>query len=177
MVLPAAYAPISLGQIQGEFGGDAPIGISEYYRGGAYTTNNNTNVPTGGFIALSHFYSAWNGILVTMGYSRDADLQNYFYLSASGFPTITLTAPSDGYFEIASYIAPGVEYTITSNTGNIIQGYEYLYDDYGEYIIGTYPINQMWLEDAGDGDYNDLQWYPFEGTIFDNGGGNFTYIL
>ena len=177
MVLPAAYAPISLGQIQGEFGGDAPIGISEYYRGGAYTTNNNTNVPTGGFIALSHFYSAWNGILVTMGYSREAGLTNYFYLSASGFPTITLTAPSDGYFEIASYIAPGVEYTITSNTGNIIQGYEYLYDDYGEYIIGTYPINQMWLEDAGDGDYNDLQWYPFEGTIYDNGNNNFTYIL
>ena len=177
MTLPAAYAPISLGQIQGEFGGDAPIAISEYYRGGAYTTNNNTNVPTGGFIALSHFYSAWNGILVTMGYSREAGLTNYFYLSASGFPTITLTAPSDGYFEIASYIAPGVEYTITSNTGNIIQGYEYLYDDYGEYIIGTYPINQMWLEDAGDGDYNDLQWYPFEGTIYDNGNNNFTYIL
>ena len=81
MTLPAAYAPISLGQIQGEFGGDAPISLGEYYRGGAYTTNNNTNVPTGGTIALSNFYSAWRGILVTMGYSRDANLQNYFYLS------------------------------------------------------------------------------------------------
>ena len=32
MVLPAAYAPISLGQIQGEFGGDAPIAISVPYK-------------------------------------------------------------------------------------------------------------------------------------------------
>ena len=35
----------------------------------------------------------------------------------------------------------------------------------------------MWLEDADDGDYNDLQWFPSEGTIYDLGGGNFTYML
>mgnify|MGYP000011373310 FL=1 len=176
MTLPAAYAPISLGQIQGEFGGDAPISLGEYYRGGAYTTNNNTNVPTGGTIALSNFYSAWRGILVTMGYSRDANLQNYFYLSANGFPTVTLTAPSNGTFNIDSYIAPNVTYTITSNTGNIIQGYDFITDGEGN-VTGTTPLNQMWLEDGVDGDYNDLRWIPSQGEIFDNGGGNFTYIL
>jgi len=170
MTLPAAYAPISLGQIQGEFGGANPISLGEYYRGGAYTTNNNTNVPTSGTIALSNFYSAWRGILVTMGYSRDANLQNYFYLSANGFPTVTLTAPSNGTFNIDSYIAPNVTYTITGRsdggTASIIQGYDFITD-----------LNQMWLEDGVDGDYNDLRWIPSQGEIFDNGGGNFTYIL
>lgn len=183
MTLPAAYAPISLGQIQGEFGGDAPIYLSEYYRGGAYTTNNNTNVPTGPAgvpIALSQFYSAWRGILVSMGYSRDAGLTNYFDLSAVGFPTVSLSAPSNGYFNISSYIAPNVTYTITGRseggTASIIQGYDFIYDEFGNQI-GTTPLNQMWLEDGVDSDYNDLQWYPSQGDIFDNGGGNFTYIL
>lgn len=111
-----------------------------------------------------------------MGYSRDSALTNLFILSALGFPSVFLSAPSNGYFEIASYIAPGVVYTITSNTGNIIQGYDFVYDEFGNQV-GTTPLNQMWLEDLVDADYNDLQWYPFDGTIFDNGGGNFTYIL
>ena len=55
--------PISLGQIQSEFGGAAPTSISEYYRGGAYTTTNNTNVPTSGKISLSDFYGAVSEIL------------------------------------------------------------------------------------------------------------------
>ena len=181
MTLPAAYAPISLGQIQGEFGGDAPIGITEYYRGGAYTTNNNTNVPTGGTIALSNFYSAWRGILVTMEYYRDASLTNLFVLSAPGFPSVSLSAPSNGGpFTIASYIAPGVVYTITGSsqggTASIIQGYDFVYDEFGNQV-GTTPLNQMWLEDGGDGDYNDLIWIPSEGQISDNGNNNFTYIL
>ena len=134
MVLPVAFNQISLGQIQGEFGGDAPIYLSEYYRGGAYTTNNNTNVPTGGTIALSNFYSAYLAILVTMYYSRDANLTNYFDLSASGFPTVSLTAPSNGSFEIGSYIAPNVTYTITGRLqsgapASIIQGYDFIYDE------------------------------------------------
>lgn len=181
MTLPAAYDPISLGQIQTEFGGSNPIALAgEYYRGGAYTTNNNTNVPTSGTIALSNFYSAWRGILVTMGFSRDAGFTNYFDLSAVGFPTVTLSAPSNGYFEIASYVAPNVTYTITGRsdggTANIIQGYDFIYDGEGN-PIGTYPLNEMWLEDGVDTDYNDLRWYPYQGQIFDNGGGNFTYIL
>lgn len=182
MTLPAAYNQISLGQIQTEFGGANPIALGgEYYRGGAYTTNNNTNVPTSGTIALSNFYSAWLGIVVSMGYSRDSDFTNYFDLSANGFPTVTLTAPSNGSFLIDSYIAPNVVYTITGRsvqgTASIIQGYEVSGYDDDNNPIGTYPLNEMWLEDSNDADYNDLRWYPSQGEIFDNGGGNFTYIL
>ncbi len=184
MTLPAAYAPISLGQIQGEFGGDAPVAISEYYRGGAYTTNNNTNVPTGGFIALSQFYSAFYGILVGYDYYREPGtrLTTTLYLSAPGVPTIAITTGGVGTFSGSSYFAVGVEYTITASSQNgaatsIIQGYDYVYDDYGEYIIDLSPINEIWVEDASDYDYADLRWYPSEGTINDNGGGNFTYVV
>jgi hypothetical protein len=51
---------ISLLNLQTEFGGANPIGLNEYYRGGAYVPNisQNNNVPTGGSIALSNFYGA-----------------------------------------------------------------------------------------------------------------------
>lgn len=55
---------IALSDIQDEFGGTNPIGLSEYYRGGAYTTSNNTSVPTSGAISISDFYGATNTVEV-----------------------------------------------------------------------------------------------------------------
>jgi len=49
---------ISLADIQNEFGGTAPISISEYYRSGAYTTANNSSVPPAGFVSINQFYGA-----------------------------------------------------------------------------------------------------------------------
>ena len=49
---------IGLVDIQNEFGGTEPISISEYYRGGSYTTANNTKVATSGLISGSSFYGA-----------------------------------------------------------------------------------------------------------------------
>ncbi len=57
MALPSS-GTITLAQIQTEFGGSSPTSLSEYYRGGAYVTSNNTNVPTSGTISLSNFYGA-----------------------------------------------------------------------------------------------------------------------
>jgi hypothetical protein len=182
MVLPAAYAPISLGQIQGEFGGDAPILLGEYYRGGAYTTNNNTNVPTGGTIALSQFYSAYYGIIVGYDYFREPGTQftTTLYLSAPGLPTIAIATGGVGTFSGSSLFALGVAYTITASSqggpGKLIQGFDYVFDEEG-FPIYSYPINAIFVEDASDNDYADFRWYPYEGTIYDNGGGNFIYIL
>jgi hypothetical protein len=53
---------ISLANIQTEFGGANPISLSEYYRGGGYTTANNTGVPTSGTISISNFYGTSAGI-------------------------------------------------------------------------------------------------------------------
>ena len=185
MVLPAAYAPISLGQIQGEFGGNNPIYLSEYYRtpNGA-TTGNNTNVPTSGTIALSNFYSAYYAVAVQMNYSREAAYQNYFYLSADGFPTIVITTPyNNSSSSITSWIPPNVTFRITANVSNIRQavyaeevmcqdgeGYYYVCD------YNYYYSNGMQLEDSTDGDYNDLEWYPTAGTVYESGG-SFYYIL
>ena len=72
MVMPTAYNPISLGQVQTEFTGTNPIGINEYYRGGGYTTQNNTNVPTSGTISLADFYSAYRQVINT------GELLHYF---------------------------------------------------------------------------------------------------
>jgi len=62
MTLPSAFNPISLGQIQTEFGGSNPTTISEYYRNGLYVTSNNTNVPTSGTIKFSDFYGSRRAI-------------------------------------------------------------------------------------------------------------------
>lgn len=56
---------IKISDLVTEFGGTAPHGLAEYYRGGGLCTNNNTNVPTSGEIKLTHFYSASGAITVT----------------------------------------------------------------------------------------------------------------
>lgn len=49
---------ISLSNIQTEFGGSAPTGLTEYYRGGSYVdaTSNTTTIPASGTIRMSDFY-------------------------------------------------------------------------------------------------------------------------
>lgn len=58
-----ASGPITLAQVQSEFGGAAPISISEYYRNGPFTPDHsgNLSVPTGGTIRLGNFYSTLRG--------------------------------------------------------------------------------------------------------------------
>lgn len=59
MPLPSS-GPITLAQIQSEFGGSNPIGLNEYYRGGGLVPawSGTTNVPSSGAIRLSNFYGA-----------------------------------------------------------------------------------------------------------------------
>ena len=56
---------ITFAQIQAEFGGANPIGLSEYYQGGAYVPTTlsfgkdssiNSNIPESGVIRMSNFY-------------------------------------------------------------------------------------------------------------------------
>ena len=59
MTLPLT-GPLSLTDIQAEFGGTDTISLSEYYKGGPYvhTYSLAPNVPTSGPIAISDFYGA-----------------------------------------------------------------------------------------------------------------------
>jgi len=56
MALPTS-GPISLRDLQAEFGGSNPIRISEYYKGGSRVPDisTNINIPTSGTISLKEF--------------------------------------------------------------------------------------------------------------------------
>ena len=59
MPIPASGA-ISFSDIRTVFGGTAPDGLSEYYKGGGLVTDNATtaNVPTSGAISFGDFRSS-----------------------------------------------------------------------------------------------------------------------
>jgi hypothetical protein len=63
MTLPTS-GPLSLSNIQTEFGGSNPISLSEYYAGGGLvppgTTGTNGAVPTSGAISINNFYGTSN---------------------------------------------------------------------------------------------------------------------
>ena len=58
-ILPTS-GTIALSQLQTEFGGSNPIGLSEYYRGGLLVPNTaaNGNIPISGTISMTNFYGA-----------------------------------------------------------------------------------------------------------------------
>ena len=65
MPLPSS-GPLSLNDIQTEFGGTNPIGLNEYYAGGANvpagTTGTNGAVPSSGTISIFNFYGTAKAI-------------------------------------------------------------------------------------------------------------------
>jgi hypothetical protein len=67
MALPTD-GPLSLGNIQTEFGGSNPIALSEYYRGGGLVPNitANNSIPTSGTIEVSDFYGTGVGNLLSV---------------------------------------------------------------------------------------------------------------
>lgn len=62
--------PISLGDVNGEFGGGAPISLGACYSGGARvpggTTGANGPIPSSGTISLWHFYGSQSKIILNL---------------------------------------------------------------------------------------------------------------
>lgn len=105
MALPSS-GPLTLAQIQTEFGGTNPISLSEYYRNGGLVTSNNTNVPTSGAISLSNFYGAVREFSFTISSNQtDANLR-----------TLAVNAGWDQSAPLVATIASGVVIT-SSSTG------------------------------------------------------------
>lgn len=77
MALPTSGA-LTLSDIQTEFGGSNPIGLSEYYAGGLYvpsgTSGTNGAVPTSGIISISDFYGTQAGTTITVTEGTDSIL-------------------------------------------------------------------------------------------------------
>lgn len=69
MTLPTS-GPLSLSDIQTEFGGSNPISLSEYYAGGGLVPSGTTGtygaVPTSGAISIRNFYGTSNAPVITL---------------------------------------------------------------------------------------------------------------
>jgi hypothetical protein len=98
MALPSS-GTIRLANIQAEFGGSAPLNLSNYYKGGAYVTSTDyaPNVPTSGRINLSDFYGAKKTTLTTLTFTNPGD--NFFVLPstfAGNLTIVTMTGAGGG---------------------------------------------------------------------------------
>ena len=90
MTLPTS-GPISLSDIQTEFGGSNPISLSEYYAGGSYvpagTSGTNGAVPSSGTISIWNFYGTSNVVISITNqdiFDLDASDANAYYFLTSG---------------------------------------------------------------------------------------------
>jgi hypothetical protein len=95
MTLPTS-GPISLRDIQDEFGGPTPIRLENYYRGGAYVLNTDyaPNVPASGAISLDNFYGAKRTSLTTVTY--DTAGNNYLVLPYTFSGQLTVVSMTGG---------------------------------------------------------------------------------
>jgi hypothetical protein len=88
MTLPAS-GPLSLNDIQGEFGGTNPIGMNEYYAGGGLvppgTTGTYGAVPSSGALSVQNFYGTSAVIPVYI----EEVFSTFLYTGSGGTRTIT----------------------------------------------------------------------------------------
>lgn len=124
---------ISLLDIQNEFGGSNPIGINEYYRGGAYVPSSQTSIPTSGTIDFADFYGTSSGGWPCL------DLFSSFSESQTGQPNFTLDiygeyfTPTAGSFTF--YFDLTTDTNVSSLTAYLYRGTTLLTSRTGD---GTY---------------------------------------
>jgi hypothetical protein len=98
------------------------------------------------------------GKIIYFSTSRDAAENNYIYLSADGYPTLTFGPNAGGYYYA---VYNGVQYSVSGNSGlklSLNGSTQVRGDDYGS---------------RGDGDYNDLVLNAGEGSFYQSGGSIF----
>ena len=88
MTLPSS-GPLSLSQIQAEFGGSNPISLSEYYGVAA-------GVPTSGTISISNFYGASNFVAISASGGTVTTSGGYKYHTFTGNGTFTVNSIAQG---------------------------------------------------------------------------------
>jgi hypothetical protein len=107
MALPSS-GPLSLNDIQTEFGGTNPISLDEYYAGGAYvpagTSGTYGAVPSSGTISIQNFYGTVKGF--TFNATISSNTQNY---------NLRASAVSAGWNQTLPLIA-----SVTVNSGVVV---------------------------------------------------------
>jgi hypothetical protein len=87
MALPSS-GPLTLAQIQSEFGGTNPIGLNEYYAGGANvpagTTGTYGAVPSSGAISIRNFYGT-SDVVISITDQYIQDISGGFRSATAGY--------------------------------------------------------------------------------------------
>jgi hypothetical protein len=108
MTLPVYGNPLSLSQIQTEFGGSNPISLSEYYAGGSYVPAGTvgfpsgggaTAIPTTGTISINNFFGATKFTPVTNTYTTGSGNESV----PVGAQNLTITVVGAGGYGGGSY--------------------------------------------------------------------------
>lgn len=137
MALPTS-GPLTLADIQTEFGGSNPISLSEYYAGGAYvpagTTGTYGAVPSSGTISIQNFYGTSNGPTffpaggTSAGSPQTLLVEDFWPATAVQLITCSQSATwvwsSTGTGTLSSTVASGgsatsIQFTLTGQNGFI----------------------------------------------------------
>ena len=123
MTLPAS-GPLSLADIQTEFGGSNPISLSEYYAGGLYvpagTTGTYGAVPSSGAISIRNFYgtSAATALAMTVTPSVIANIRLGAGSLTSDPATGNASGGAGGYTYAWTYVSGDV-FTINTPSSSV----------------------------------------------------------
>lgn len=117
MVLPVSPNPITLANIQTEFGGANPVSLSEYYAGGTYVaaaTNGfpggvSTAIPTSGAISLGSFHGATAVVVPNVAMLANQIVSGGDFNSSGGY-----NSRGDYFLEVDGDLAQAINNSSTS---------------------------------------------------------------
>ena len=141
---------ITFAQIQSEFGGSNPIGLNEYYRGGANVPNTTTNssIPTSGTITTANFYSGSNAAPAwSMGNftSQSNKTRNSYYysntLTASSTGTVSVSAGGTSSYKRFQVNGGGLVTSASIANGNTLRMRIRASGSYSSTVTGTIAGN------------------------------------
>lgn len=111
---------ITLLDIQSEFGGAAPIALSEYYAGGLYVPASTAGVPSSGAISMGSLRGKSKAYVVTNGTTASEGSSITFYISTNGIPDGTLYYSLDavsGSFNAIDVASGSLTGSVTTSSG------------------------------------------------------------
>lgn len=154
--MPVPTGPISLSDIQSEFGGSSPISLSEYYRGGAYVPSGTTSaygtIPTSGPINIGVFRGTQKSVLQDLSnhtiYVERSATGSDFYNQSSALARLTVSTSG----KLIGLGSTGWNSQVTATGSISIDGNEYWNDTQG----GSTETVELedWLIGGGASNYS-----------------------